>query len=344
MAWCEALRVANVRALARAERRWDDLPPPMPRRRSIWLITRMPAIWMYSGAHRSSSGWDRRRPGGHARLAAWLLAAADPEEIRARQRGVTELAALDEWRERLAAHGMRAAGARQIGDRRLPGMGGGAAGVRRLLAPGRPGPDRLDLDPRRSPRGGCRAGRVLAHALVVGILLWFSMRACDRPVVRAGRRRRGGAGALRGAVRACRGAPSTASGCAPRRNARGRGAPAHVCMRRFNSILGYAKLRHGAAMLHFPIQALTLWDVHVVFALERWRRQAGSHVRDWLSSLGTSTRSPPLPARHDNPTWVVPQSARGRSDAAEAIGHPLIEKMRRVPNDVSLARQERCCW
>ena len=43
-------------------------------------------------------------------------------------------------------------------------------------------------------------------------------------------------------------------------------------MRRLNRILGFGELRRGAAMLHFPVQAFTLWDFHVLFALERWRR------------------------------------------------------------------------
>ena len=51
------------------------------------------------------------------------------------------------------------------------------------------------------------------------------------------------------------------------------------CMRRLNRILGFGELRRSAALLHFPIQSATLWDVHVLFALERWRRAAGSRVR-----------------------------------------------------------------
>jgi hypothetical protein len=69
-----------------------------------------------------------------------------------------------------------------------------------------------------------------------------------------------------------------------RLSADGRSAPA--CMRRLNRILGCAELRSGAGIFHFIIQASTLWDFHVLFALERWRHQAGSHVRDWLNALG----------------------------------------------------------
>ncbi len=49
------------------------------------------------------------------------------------------------------------------------------------------------------------------------------------------------------------------------------GHTAPVSMRRLNRILGFGELRRGAAMLHFPVQAFTLWDFHVLFTLERWR-------------------------------------------------------------------------
>ena len=38
-------------------------------------------------------------------LAEWLLSAAEPEDIAARQAATSELAAKWEWRERLAAYG-----------------------------------------------------------------------------------------------------------------------------------------------------------------------------------------------------------------------------------------------
>jgi hypothetical protein len=57
-------------------------------------------------------------------------------------------------------------------------------------------------------------------------------------------------------------------------------------MARLNRILGFSELRRGAAIFHFPIQALTLWDFHVVFALDRWRQATGPRVRGWLAALG----------------------------------------------------------
>ena len=122
-------------------------------------------------------------------------------------------------------------------------------------------------------------------------------------------------------------------GLRDRLSAEGRSAPA--CMRRLNRILGCAELRSGAGIFHFIVQASTLWDFHVVFALERWRHQAGSHVRDWLNALGEmDALSSFAAARRDNPAWAMPEIDSGPVFDAEALGHPLIADERRVCNDV----------
>jgi DNA mismatch repair ATPase MutS len=106
-------------------------------------------------------------------------------------------------------------------------------------------------------------------------------------------------------------------------------------MRSLNRILGFAELRSGAAILHFPIQAFTLWDFHVLFALERWRRRSGSHVRDWLEALADMDAASSLAtARRDNPGWAMPEIQNERVVEAEALAHPLIADDRRVANDV----------
>jgi DNA mismatch repair ATPase MutS len=115
------------------------------------------------------------------------------------------------------------------------------------------------------------------------------------------------------------------------------GHSAPQCMRRLNRILGFADMRQGAASLHFVIQALTLWDFHVAFALDRWREHVGRHVRDWivalaeldvLTSLGT--------VAFDNPSWCTPQFTSTALLAATALGHPLLPDDRRVSNDVEI--------
>jgi DNA mismatch repair ATPase MutS len=115
------------------------------------------------------------------------------------------------------------------------------------------------------------------------------------------------------------------------------GQQAPACMRRLNRILGFAELRRGAAILHFPVQAVTLWDFHVLFALERWRRTTGAHVRGWLDALAELDALAQLAtARRDNDGWAVPAIDSVDGLTADAIGHPLIADDRRVANDVAI--------
>jgi DNA mismatch repair ATPase MutS len=108
-------------------------------------------------------------------------------------------------------------------------------------------------------------------------------------------------------------------------------------MRQLNRILGYGELRRGAAILHFPVQALTLWDFHVLFALERWRRTSGGRVRGWLDALAElDTLSQLATATRDHEHWTVPVLDSADTIIAEALGHPLIPDDRRVANDVSV--------
>jgi hypothetical protein len=108
-------------------------------------------------------------------------------------------------------------------------------------------------------------------------------------------------------------------------------------MRQLNRILGFAELRSGAAILHFPIQALTLWDFHVALALDRWRRNSGRRVRDWLAALGELDALSSLATiSFDNPSWCTPELAAAPVVSATGLGHPLLPDGRRVVNDVEI--------
>ncbi len=108
---------------------------------------------------------------------------------------------------------------------------------------------------------------------------------------------------------------------------------------RLERIVAFAEVRHSP-MLHLALQWLFVWDVHVAAALERWRLEAGVHVRGWLESLGEVESLSALGTlSHDNPEWCFPTIA-GSADAADAVvegasvGHPLLPDAARVSNDV----------
>jgi DNA mismatch repair ATPase MutS len=111
-------------------------------------------------------------------------------------------------------------------------------------------------------------------------------------------------------------------------------------MRSLNRILGLASLRAGAAIFHFLIQALTLWDFHVFFALDAWRSRTGCAVRGWMQAIGElDVLSLFARIKADNPDWCFPVVGGNADDkvfAATNLGHPLIHHERRVGNDVEV--------
>ena len=102
--------------------------------------------------------------------------------------------------------------------------------------------------------------------------------------------------------------------------------------------IGWSELRRTAPILHLPLQALVLWDFHVLFALDDWRRRAGAHASGWLDALAELDALVALGTlAHDEPAWAFPLIEEGApSVKAEALGHPLIAPQVRVPNDVQL--------
>ena len=98
--------------------------------------------------------------------------------------------------------------------------------------------------------------------------------------------------------------------------------------------------------LYLPVQTLTLWDLHVWWALERWRR--GTAVMSAAGSRRLAGRGPrrARDAGADEPDWAfptlhdTPDAERVRIDAT-ALGHPLLPDGSRVTNDVAIGPKGR---
>ena len=328
MAWFEALRLVNVWALARLRRDWNGLPPADPPP-AIDLAHHPYALDLDLFGRASLAQWlgPSATPAGSARLSAWLLDPADVPEIRLRQEAVAELAPVSDWREQLFARGVVATGERPVNLDRFFSWAEGP---------------------------GLFKGREAAwHALIVALtlLIWLLLALQLLGVIDAplwmipvipglilsfatayrvhGSFERAGAG-QRALTRYAglfeHALASPASGerlrhLHARLTAEGFSAPS--CMRQLNRILGFAELRTGAAILHFPIQALTLWDFHVAFALDRWRARAGRRVRDWIAALGElDALSSFATVGFDNPAWCTP----------EFESAPLLDRFRARPS------------
>lgn len=104
--------------------------------------------------------------------------------------------------------------------------------------------------------------------------------------------------------------------------------------------VGWSEVRRSAPILHLPMQALFLWDFHVLFAIDDWRLKAGAQTRGWLDALAELDALVALGSlAHDEPAWAFPVfsvDAGAPRLTAQALGHPLLGETTRVANDVAL--------
>lgn len=103
--------------------------------------------------------------------------------------------------------------------------------------------------------------------------------------------------------------------------------------------VGWSELRRSAPILHLPVQALSLWDLHVLFALDDWRAAHGAHARAWLDALAELDALVALGTlAHDEPSWAFPliEDAATPGIKAAALGHPMLSDAQRVSNDVEV--------
>ncbi len=88
---------------------------------------------------------------------------------------------------------------------------------------------------------------------------------------------------------------------------------------------------------------LVLWDLHLAYALEDWRRVSGAALRHWLDAVGEMEAMLSLAAYHyERPGHVFPEFVeQSPVFEAEALSHPLLPEADAVPNDVSIGRRPR---
>ena len=105
-------------------------------------------------------------------------------------------------------------------------------------------------------------------------------------------------------------------------------------MRRLALLSALAEQRRN--QLHFVLNLLTLWDLHVFFVLDDWRRIHGRKVRGWFDVLADLEALASLGGYfHDRPQLSFPVlSEDGPRFEATALAHPLLDAA--VPNEVRL--------
>lgn len=92
---------------------------------------------------------------------------------------------------------------------------------------------------------------------------------------------------------------------------------------------------------HFFVNILLMWDYHCLFAYEEWNQKNGASIGLWLKAIGEfeSLMSLSVPTQVE-PEWCFPNvSAGGLAVSSQQMGHPLIQKEKRVCNDINIDDQ-----
>jgi DNA mismatch repair ATPase MutS len=119
------------------------------------------------------------------------------------------------------------------------------------------------------------------------------------------------------------------------------GEPPSRRIARLHALMGLVDSRD-----HFLLRLLgplLLWDLHLMYAIERWRQTSQPAVRRWLVAVGEIEALSSLAGyRYEHPDDVFPEIIAGPpSIEGEALGHPLLQQAVTVPNDVSLTGELR---
>ncbi|GAB4195955.1 MAG: MutS family DNA mismatch repair protein [Roseiflexaceae bacterium] len=276
-------------------------------------------------------------PVGQATLQGWLLRPAAPEEARERAAAAAELAPLIDFRDDLAVQG-RLMGSAQANYERFLLWAGGApwlAGrgwllwLARLLA-------LVNLALLAAHGFGLtQAPLWLISGLVSYALLWLVGRPINEII--EGLTARQSVFLTYAELFDLVGAqPLQAPRLRQLQHDLADGAlSAGPQMHRLARLMPLADVRN--ALLFTPVRIALLWDIHVLWLLERWQRSAGPRARAWLTLLGEFEALAALATlAHDHPgwTWAGPASD-GRLDAHQ-LGHPLLPPAACVRNDVVL--------
>jgi hypothetical protein len=274
---------------------------------------------------------------GEQRLASWLSVPATPDEVHHRQAQVRELATRALFRRDLAVEGR---------------LGGNARVSPRAFIAWAESPPSMDevrwMRPLAPVVPLLWAGVVVGAAvdLLPGEVPWLflllpaaMLLVARRGIVRSfeglelGQR---GADRLARAFQRLEEEPFTS----PELRALARGTERAIApsaaMRHLARLSSLAEQRRN--QLHVVANVLTLWDLHVFFRLDDWRRRNGREVAGWLDRLADVEALACLGGYlHDRPDLVMPDVVdAGPRFVAERLAHPLLDDA--VPNDVALDR------
>jgi hypothetical protein len=333
-----ALQQINVEAVERLHRRWQNVPLRhafQPDRLHPYAAD----LDLFGHASLLHLLDTTRTSMGQATLTRWLSHPAAPNTIRERQAAVADLAPRLDFRQELEVRGALEPGATRPDPEPLLAWAESAPWLRRRRG--------LLWAARLSPVVLCSLGLLQAIDLLpwpawllfllINLFLW---QLVGNQAYASLSRISTLAGAF-GQYAASFELLSTTTVKAPllqrlllTLTADGRSAYAH--MRQLERMTRLVLPR--SAQVYWVVQAILLWDVHVLAALEGWQARVGGRARVWLETLGDIEALAALAAlAHLHPDWAVPEiDASVCQVEAQEAGHPLLAPDARVDNDLSL--------
>jgi hypothetical protein len=335
----EAGRRVAQQGLARLARNWSALVE-IAAPRSLDLDGHAYARDLDLFGHASLTAWlgPAATSMGQEVLLDWLLAPAARSSIERRQTAIAELSGRAEWREALAVEGRRGRTERVVLDRFFEWAHQPPSSTSRWLKPLVRILTIAIWVPLALQILGVLDEAWWAIPMLIGLVLSFAFAKSMYAVFdRASVGERGLQRFSTMLSLAC-GERWTAPELQHLQQQLRAGGDAPRVLKRLSRLVEWSELRTAAAILHFPIQALTLWDFHVFFAIERWRDAYGRQVRAWLSALAELDALALISAvGHDCPGWTTPAIDESSDRlSARDLGHPLIADAQRVANDVEI--------
>jgi DNA mismatch repair ATPase MutS len=120
------------------------------------------------------------------------------------------------------------------------------------------------------------------------------------------------------------------------------GVPPSRRLAQLDGLISLVDSRHNV-FVRF-VGPLLLWDLHLVYAIERWRRTSGPALRRWLAAVGEMEALLSLAGyRYEHPNDVFPELVCDETPrfSGKGLGHPLLPEAACVPNDVQVVAELR---
>lgn len=276
---------------------------------------------------------------GEHTLSLWLSRAASPEDVRRRQEAVIELSAEDGFRESLEAFGARAAGKERLDPGPFLAFTSQKALVRgSFLVPV------IFLLPVAFittfvlSQLGMLTPYIATGLLGLQAVVAFGFAGRVIGVFQLVAARRGYVESLKNMLVAVEKHTFKAPlliDIQKRVHAGGR-APSDY-MARLDRWAGLAEF-YTQFPIHFFVNIMVLWDLHILLQLERWNSEVGQGLEEAFDALGELEALASLATlHHGDPSATFPDiHDEPVAFLAEGLAHPLLPAENRVTNDVRL--------